>query len=82
MQLLDFAAKIVASLAWPVTLLAIIFFLRKPIKNLLPFLERLKYKDFELSFRRQLEEAMEHSDVRRVTQGKDSELEGLGRDLT
>ena len=77
MQLLDFTAKIIASLAWPVTLLAIIFFLRKPIKNLLPFLERLKYKDFELSFHRQLEEVMETSDIKQATQGKDSELERL-----
>ncbi len=73
MQLLDFAAKIVASLAWPVTLLTIIFFLRKPIRNLLPFLERLKYKDFELSFRRQLEEALQTSDIKQVTQGEYSE---------
>lgn len=77
MQLYDFIAKIIASVAWPITLLAIIFFLRKPIRNLLPFLERLKYKDFELSFRRQLEEVMETSDIRQVTEGEDGELEKI-----
>jgi hypothetical protein len=77
LQLLDFTAKIVASLVWPVTLLVIIFFLRKPIRNLLPFLERLKYKDFELSFRRQLEDALHTSDVRQVTQVEDSKLAKL-----
>jgi hypothetical protein len=77
MILLDFTAKIIESLAWPATLLAIIVFLRKPIKDLLPFLERLKYKDFELSFRRQLQEALETSDVRQVTEGTDSNFDKL-----
>lgn len=65
--MLEFIAKIIGSLAWPATVLVIIFFMRKPIRDLLPFLERLKYKDFELSFRRQLQEALESSDIREVT---------------
>jgi len=69
MLLLDFAAKIIGSLAWPATLLVVMIFLRKPIRDLLPFLERLKYKDFELSFRRQLQEALESSDIKEVTGG-------------
>jgi len=77
MFLLEFAAKIIGTLAWPATLLAIIFFLRKPIRDLLPFLERLKYKDFELSFRRQLQEALESSDIREIAGGTDSNLEKL-----
>jgi hypothetical protein len=77
MLLLDFAAKVIGSIAWPATMLTIIIFLRKPIRDLLPFLERLKYKDFELSFRRQLQEALESSDIREVTGGTESDLEKI-----
>jgi len=58
MTTLEFISNIVDSLAWPIAFAFLMVLLREPILNILPFLERLKYKDFELSFRRQAEETM------------------------
>jgi hypothetical protein len=57
MTILEFIVSVLGVLVWPATVLAIFYFLRTPIRDLLPLLERLKYKDFELIFRRTAEEA-------------------------
>src|SRR5574340_611456 len=44
----------VDSLAWPAAALAIVTILRKPLRDLLPLLQKLKYKDLELEFGRRL----------------------------
>jgi hypothetical protein len=77
MSPLEFVAKIIASLAWPGILIAIVIFLRRPIKNLLPYLERLKYKDFELSFRQQLRDALATADLEETGGKVDRHLEKL-----
>lgn len=56
MDWLTFVAHVVDALAWPLTILIIIAILRKPLSGLLPLLQRLKYKDFELEFGRHVEE--------------------------
>lgn len=56
MDILSFIASIVRSLAWPLFLLVLVLFLRKPLKDLIPLLQRLKYKDLELEFGRRVEE--------------------------
>jgi len=53
---LEFIASIVNSLAWPVGILAIVLVLRKPLRQLLPLLRRLKYKEFELEFEKRVQE--------------------------
>jgi hypothetical protein len=53
---LEFVASIVGSLAWPLVFLGAFYFLRKPVKDLLPFLQRFKYKDLEVEFNRRVEE--------------------------
>ena len=55
MDFLTFLATIVGSLAWPVSLLVALFLLRRPITELLPGLRRLKYKDLEVDFGKELE---------------------------
>lgn len=55
--------KLVSALAWPVTIFIIIVLLRKPLKELLPRLLKLKYKDLELSFDKELKEAIEKADT-------------------
>lgn len=72
MTILEFFSKLIDSLAWPLVSVFLIFLLREPIKNILPFIERLKYKDFELNFRRQAEETMQSIGE------EDSSLECLG----
>jgi hypothetical protein len=55
MDFLTFLATIIESLAWPVSLLVSVFMLRRPIVELLPGLRRLKYKDLEVDFGKELE---------------------------
>lgn len=56
MTLLQFIASVVGSLAWPSVVLAIVLVLRKPLRDLLPLLQRLKYKDLELEFGKRIQE--------------------------
>lgn len=46
---------------WPAVVLFVVFMLRKPIKALLPFVENIKYKDFEVKFRKDLDQAKEEA---------------------
>ena len=55
MDALTFIATIIGSLAWPATLLVAIFMMRRPIAELLPSLRRLKYKELEVDFGKELE---------------------------
>jgi len=55
MDFLTFMATIIESLAWPASLLVALFMLRMPIGELLPGLRRLKYKDLEVDFGKELE---------------------------
>jgi hypothetical protein len=48
---------LIDSIAWPATILVMFYMLRKPIKSLLPFVENVKYKDLEVTFRKGLQEA-------------------------
>lgn len=52
-----FFSNVVDSVSWPLSIGIIFFLLKEPIAKLLSWLVKLKYKDFELEFRRTLEEA-------------------------
>jgi len=55
MDFLTFIATIVESLAWPASLLVTLFMMRRPLAELLPYIQRLKYKDLEVDFAKKLE---------------------------
>ena len=55
MDFLTFLATIIGSLAWPACLLVALFMLRRPIAELLPSLRRLRYKELEVDFGKELE---------------------------
>lgn len=55
----DFVASIVGSLAWPLAIVGIVFMFRRSLAKLIPGIQRLKYKDVEVEFGRQLEEVKE-----------------------
>ncbi len=57
MDSLSFIAKLIDALAWPSATVLIVILLRDPVFKLIPFLHKLKYKDFELEFSRTLEAA-------------------------
>ena len=44
MGILEFIVALVENLVWPLTVVLAIFVFRGPISNLLPFLQRLRYK--------------------------------------
>lgn len=54
---MEYFIKFIDSVIWPVTVLIILLIMKKPIASLLPFIESLKYKDFEIKFRKELEDA-------------------------
>lgn len=51
--------KLLDVVIWPCVVLMMAFMLRKPIKSLLPFVENVKYKDFEVKFRKGLDQIKE-----------------------
>ncbi len=56
MNWLEFFASIIGSLVWPALLIALLIVLRKPLADLIPLLQRLKFKEIELEFRRRVED--------------------------
>jgi hypothetical protein len=59
MDALTFIVEMTKALVWPLAVSAGVFALRKPLLDLIPFLEELKYKEFSLRFHRQVVEAKE-----------------------
>lgn len=55
MDTLAFIASLAQSLGWPLAVVLIALMLRKSVVNLMPGLQRLKLKNVELEFGRQLE---------------------------
>ncbi|MER3513447.1 MAG: hypothetical protein C4310_02805 [Chloroflexota bacterium] len=56
MDWLTFVTELIKALAWPITILIIIIVLRKPLANLIPTLQRLRYRDLEIEFGRSVQE--------------------------
>lgn len=59
MDWLTFIANVTASLAWPSAAVTLVLVLRKPLRSLLPLLQRLKYRELELEFGKRVEEVRE-----------------------
>lgn len=56
MDWLEFFASVIGALAWPATLVIGFFLIKRHLIDLFPFIDRLKYKDFELQFRKSVHE--------------------------
>lgn len=54
MNFLAFIASIVGSLAWPVAIVVLVYMLKSPLGKLLLDLNRLRYRDLELDFGREV----------------------------
>ncbi len=61
MDWLQFLSSVVGSLAWPAIVLALVVLLRAPVTRVLLTLTRLKYKDLELDFGRELKQLEEQA---------------------
>lgn len=79
MSLLDFIASIVGSLAWPVAVVLIALLFREQLARVLLTLTRVKYKDVEIDFGRELEKANQEAkelDVQRKLPAQKPTLTG------
>lgn len=50
MDWMTFVVGVLKAITWPAALLLVAFWLRKPIRDLVPLLRKLKVKEFELEF--------------------------------
>ena len=63
MDWLTFFSSVTNSLAWPVTVIAIVWLLKDNISQIFPFIQKLKYKDFEVEFSKSIKELSEKSET-------------------
>ncbi|MCD4484652.1 hypothetical protein LQR31_09235 [Chromobacterium vaccinii] len=54
MDKLTFIAEVVKTLTWPTSLVLLAVMLRKPVGELIPLLRKLKYKEVEMEFSREI----------------------------
>lgn len=54
MDALTFIAEVIKALAWPASAVLLVFMLRKPVGELIPLLRKLKYKEMEMEFSREI----------------------------
>lgn len=59
-------AAVLGSIAWPLVILVIFFSLKKPILNIFPSLKYIKYKDFEMSFRKALKMVAQNEEIKKI----------------
>lgn len=52
MDWLTFISQVIGALAWPSAVITIFLGLRKPIRDLLPYIQKLKWKEVEIEFGR------------------------------
>ena len=67
MSWLQFISAIVSSVAWPATLIVLVWMLREPLRRVLLTITSLKYKDLEVDFGRELKELEEKAKVINIT---------------
>ncbi len=55
MSTLEFFSSIVQALAWPISVILIVYILKKPITDLVKGVRKFKYQDLEIDFENELE---------------------------
>lgn len=72
---MDLVIRLIEIVAWPVTALLLIWFARKEIRLLVPLIQRIKYKDVEIDFSKQLSQVTkdvdEYVDKSKTIESKD-----------
>lgn len=56
MDTLTFIAHLVEALAWPASVVLLVFMLRNPLGELIPLLRKLRYREIEMEFSREIAE--------------------------
>jgi hypothetical protein len=70
--MLPFIAKLVASLAWPATVLTCVLLLRKHLVALLPLVRSVKYSDVEIRFGKEVSELAKSAEGSSMLETKSS----------
>ncbi len=60
--IMDYILKFLELTIWPIVTLVVFFVLKKPLKALLPFVNKFKYKDIEVSFSESLKEVRKEAE--------------------
>lgn len=63
MDALTFISEIIKSLAWPAAVVSLVIMLKKPIAQLIPLLRKLKYKELEMEFSKEIAELKAEASV-------------------
>lgn len=63
MDIYTFIVELVKALAWPVTIGIGFMFLHKPFISLIPFMRKLKFKEFEMEFSQQIQAMKLEADI-------------------
>jgi hypothetical protein len=74
MDICTFISNIISAISWPLTLVLIFIVLRKEIRSLVPSLQRLKFRDFEMDFDKKVEELERRADEVNLKKASVSEL--------
>lgn len=79
----EFVSSLVNSLAWPVSILIILISFKKYIIKIIPSIEKLKYKDFEVEFSKKMKELVDKSkkDIERLSFSEDAANESSENEL-
>ena len=79
----EFVSSLVNSLAWPVSILIILISFKKYIIKIIPSIEKLKYKDFEVEFSKKMKELVDKSkkDIERLSFAEDAANESSENEL-
>jgi hypothetical protein len=66
MNILQFIASLISSLAWPVAIVLIILILRKPLSQIILSLQKLRYKELQLDFSQEVSKLVSAADRAKI----------------
>lgn len=72
-EIFNFIGQIISSIAWPITVLIVLFCVKNPLIRLLEKITKIKYKDAEAEFGREFEKVKveaENSDLKLIKVGR------------
>lgn len=67
MDILTFISKLAKALAWPVAVVFLVLMLKKPLTELIPLLRKLKYKELEMEFSKEVAELTAKAELPQIT---------------
>lgn len=75
MDILTFISEVAKALAWPVAVVLLVLMLKKPLTELIPLLRKLKYKELEVEFSKEVAELKANAELPTITSSLEPLLE-------